>query len=100
MRGEDITDGAQELYSTQAARTNYEIEEVVEIIPQEDLYSVLAVNKARLDRYVRDHPDLKPPLARVAKVNYNAPVFKVRKSDPVEGVDIGGSAVNKDESAA
>ena len=102
MRGEDITDGARELYSTQAARTNYEIEEVVKIMPQEDLFTVLAVNKARLDRYVKDHPDLKPALARVATVNYNAPVFKVKKVDPVEGAGIGESksTTNKDESAA
>jgi putative RecB family exonuclease len=87
MRGEDISDGSQELYSTQAVRTNYDIEEIVEVVPQEDLFSVLTVNKARLDRYVKDHPELQPSLDKIAKVNYNAPVFKVKKATPVEDLN-------------
>lgn len=78
--GQTIATAQQELYSTQAGRTNYEIEDVVNIVPEEDLFSVLAVNKAKLDRYVKDRPDLKDPLSRVAKVSYNAPVFKVREN--------------------
>lgn len=96
IRGESIVAGGKELYSTQAARTNYDIEDVVTIIPQDDLYEVLSVNKSRLDRYVKERPDLKDPLARVAKVNYNAPVYKVRasKEDTVD------EYADTDESAA
>jgi len=100
MRGNDIADGARELHSTQAARTNYDIEEVVGIMPKEDLFTVLAVNKARLDRYVKDHPELKPALAKVATVNYNAPVFKIKKVEPVEEIDAGTPETVKNESAA
>ncbi|KKN15287.1 hypothetical protein LCGC14_0987460 [marine sediment metagenome] len=78
MRGDDIAAEGKELYTTQAARTNYNIEEVMGIIPQEDLFEVLSVHKARLDKYVRNRPDLKPALSKVAKVSYNAPVFKTR----------------------
>jgi hypothetical protein len=77
--GETIATAQKELSSTQAGRTNYDIEDVVGIVPEEDLYSVLAVNKAKLDRFVRDHPELKDPLAKVAKVSYNAPVFRVKE---------------------
>lgn len=77
--GETISTANKELYSTQAGRTNYDIEDVVDIVPEEDLYSVLAVNKAKLDRFVKDHPELKDPLAKVAKVSYNAPVFRVKE---------------------
>jgi putative RecB family exonuclease len=80
MRGEDISDGSRELYNTQAARTTYDVEEIIDIVPQEDLFSVLAVNKAKLDRYVKEHPELRSSLDKVAKVNYNAPVFKVKKA--------------------
>jgi len=100
MTSDVISDGARELYSTQAARTNYMIEEVVDIIPQEDLFSVLTVNKARLDRYVNNHPEHKPSLARIAKVNYNAPVWKVKKITSKEGIDGASSADNKNENAA
>jgi len=100
MRGNDIADGARELHSTQAARTNYDIEEVVGIMPKEDLFTVLAVNKARLDRYVKDHPELKPALAKVATVNYNAPVFKIKKVEPAEEIDAGTPETGKNESAA
>lgn len=79
VRGETISCGSKELYSTQAARTNYEIEDVVEIIPEEDLFSVLNVNKSKLDRYVKDRPDLRDPLAKIAKVSYNAPVYRVKE---------------------
>lgn len=78
MRGDDIAADGQALYSTQAARTNYNIEDVLGIIPQDDLFEVLSVHKVRLDRYVKDRPDLKPALSKIAKVSYNAPIFKVR----------------------
>lgn len=94
--GETIATAQKELYSTQAGRTNYDIEDVIEIVPEEDLFSVLAVNKAKLDRYVKDRPDLKDPLAKVAKVSYNAPVFKVRENKVVDDVNVS----NKNSSAA
>jgi len=97
MRGEDIASQGQELYSTQASRTNYHIEDVVGIIPQEDLFEVLAVNKARLDRYVKERPELKTSLSKVAKVSYNAPMFKTRAVKVIEEED---GAVNQDSSAA
>lgn len=78
MNGEDIKADGKELYSVQYARTNYNVEDVVDLIPQDDLYSVLNVNKTRLDRYAKDDPELKNQLARLANVSYNAPVFKTR----------------------
>lgn len=79
VRGETISSTDKELYSTQAARTNYEIEDVVDIIPESDLFTVLNVNKSKLDRYVKDRPDLREPLAKIAKVSYNAPVYRVKE---------------------
>jgi len=79
MKGDDIRAGGKELYTTQAARTNYDVAQVVEIIPKQDLFGLLNVNKGRLDRYVKDSPELKSALARIAQVNYNAPVYKTRK---------------------
>ena len=84
--GETIIAANKELSSTQAGRTNYDIEDVVGIVPEEDLYSVLAVNKAKLDRFVRNHPELKDPLAKVAKVSYNAPVFRVKERKVIDDV--------------
>jgi RecB family exonuclease len=78
MRGDEVAAAGQELYSTQASRTNYNVEDVVNIIPEEDLLEVLVVNKARLDRYVKNRPELKPSLSKVAQISYNAPVFKTR----------------------
>jgi len=97
MEGQDIRGGGRELYSTQAARTNYDVDKVVEIVPQEDLYSLLTVNKGRVDRYVKDYPDLKSALDRIAEVNYNAPVYKIRTVK--EDVD-DDDAISEDESAA
>jgi len=82
--GETIIAANKELSSTQAGRTNYDIEDVVGIVPEEDLYSVLTVNKAKLDRFVRDHPELKDSLAKVAKVSYNAPVFRVKERKVID----------------
>ncbi|KKL92491.1 hypothetical protein LCGC14_1884130, partial [marine sediment metagenome] len=82
--GETIIAANKELSSTQAGRTNYDIEDVVGIVPEEDLYSVLTVNKAKLDRFVRDHPELKDSLAKVAKVSYNAPVFRVKERKAID----------------
>lgn len=98
MEGHDIKADGKELYSTQASRTNYDIEKIVEIIPQEDLYGVLNVNKARLDRYVKNDPDMKSKLQRIAQVNYNAPVYKTRavKNEDVDDIAV----LSQDESAA
>lgn len=97
MEGHDIAANGKELYSTQASRTNYNIEKIVEIIPQDDLYGVLNVNKARLDRYAKDDPDMRAKLQRIAEVNYNAPVYKTRA---VREETYDDSASSQDESAA
>ncbi len=96
LEGHDIRAEGKELYSTQASRTNFDIEKNVDIIPQEDLYSVLNVNKARLDRYSKDDPDMRAKLQRIAQVNYNAPVYKTRAVR--EEVD--EPVLNQNESAA
>lgn len=78
MRGDIIQGSGKELYSSQQSRTNYDVEQVVDLIPKEDLLSLLNVNKARLDRYAKEDPQLKNKLARIAQVSYNAPVYKTR----------------------
>jgi len=98
MEGHDIKAGGKELYSTQASRTNYDIEKIVELLPKEDLYGVLNVNKTRLDRYSKEDPDLRSKLQRIAQVNYNAPVYKTRTVKEEEIDDIAVSS--QDESAA
>jgi RecB family exonuclease len=99
MKGETIQANGRELYSTQQSRTNYDVEKVVEIIPQDDLFSILTVNKTRLDRYAKEDPDLRSKLARIAEVNYNAPIYKTRGAKEVveEDVDV---TLSEDESAA
>jgi RecB family exonuclease len=98
MKGETIQANGRELYSTQQSRTNYDVEKVVELIPQDDLFSILTVNKTRLDRYAKEDPDLRAKLARIAEVNYNAPVYKTRGAKEVVGDD--DIALSEDESAA
>lgn len=77
-QGDEFRAEGRELYSTQAARTNYNVEDVLSLIPKEDLYTILNVNKTKLDRYSKDDPELKNKLSRIAKISYNAPVFKIR----------------------
>lgn len=96
IQGEGVSDGSRELYSTQAARTNYDILDVARIISENDLFEVLNVNKAKLDRYVKDHPEVKNDLGKVASVNYNAPVYKVRAAKK-EDID---ADAKQNESAA
>ncbi len=96
MEGQTIQAEGKELYSTQASRTNYDIEKVVELIPQESLFLMLNVNKAKLDRYAKEDPDLKAKLQRIAQVNYNAPVYKTRTVKK----EINDSEVGENESAA
>ncbi len=79
MEGSDIKAGGREFYSSQAARTTYDVEKVIELLPKEDLFSVLAVNKGKLDRYAKDDPDLRDKLGRIASVNYNAPTYRTRE---------------------
>ncbi|MBD3262130.1 MAG: hypothetical protein GF334_10780 [Candidatus Altiarchaeales archaeon] len=79
VQGESISSKDKELYTTQAARTNYDVDDVAGIIPEGDLLDVLAVNKSKLDRYLKERPDLRDSLSRVAKVSYNAPVYRVKE---------------------
>lgn len=78
VSGEIISSEDKQLYSTQAARTNYDTKDVIDIIPSEKLFEVLTVNKSKLDNLVKDRPDLKDRLSKVAKVSYNAPVYRVK----------------------
>ena len=80
IRGETIASPTRELYSSQAGRTNYDMEDVIGIIPEEDLFNVLVVNKSKLDRFVRDRPELKDSLSKIAKISYNAPTYRVRET--------------------
>lgn len=100
MRGESIAANGKELYSTQQSRTNYDIEQVVELIPKEDLLSVLAVNKARLDKYAKEDAELKNRLGRIAQVSYNSPTYKTRASQDVVTEEVPDATVDEDESAA
>jgi len=86
-RGEEFRAGGRELYSTQQARTSYNVEDVAPLLPEEDLFSILAVNKTRLDRYSKNDPELKNKLARVANVSYNSPIFKTRAVEEEEHVN-------------
>ena len=99
MKGESIQANGRELYSTQQSRTNYDIEKIVEIIPKNDLFSLLTVNKTRLDRYAKEDPDLRAKLGRIAEVNYNAPIYKTRGAKEVI-VDDDTATISEDESAA
>ena len=98
MNGDSINGNGKELYSTQASRTNYDVSKVARVIPQEDLYPLLAVNKGRIDRYVKDYPDLKISLDRIAEVNYNAPVYRTRATREDENAD--PVSIEQDENAA
>ena len=100
MRGEAISANGRELYSTQQARTNYDIEQVVQLVPKEDLLSVLSVNKSRLDRYAKEDAELKNRLGRIAQVSYNAPTYKTRAFQGPSGEEVLDVELNEDESAA
>lgn len=100
MRGEEIAAEGRELYSSQQSRTNYDIEQVVKLIPQRDLLSVLAVNKARLDRYVKEDPELRNRLSKIAQVSYNMPTYKTRASTSLPVEEVLDAGPNEDEDAA
>lgn len=100
MRGEEVVGSGRELYSVQQSRTNYDLEQVVGLMPKEDLFSVLAVNKTRLDRYAKEDPELKNKLARIAQVSYNSPTYKTRAfHQPTLAEDV-DDITNQDEDAA
>ena len=96
MEGHDIQDSSKELYSTQASRTNYDVAQVMELIPQEALVSMLNVNKTKLDRYAKEDLALKTKLQNIAQVNYNAPVYKIRTIRK----EVDDEEFSQDESAA
>lgn len=87
MDGQTITAAGKELGSTQQSRTTYNMEDVVDLVPRKDLFSVLTVNKSKLDAYSREDGDLRNKLARVAQISYNAPVYRVKTVKNGEFVD-------------
>jgi len=100
MKGESISANGRELYSAQQSRTNYDIEQVVQLVPKEDLLSVLSVHKARLDKYAREDAELKNKLGRIAQVSYNAPTYKTRAFQGPAGEEVPDVELVEDESAA
>jgi len=87
MSGEAIQAEGKELYSTQQSRTGYDVEQVRRLLPEEDLFSVVAINNGRLNRYAKDDPDLRRRLSQIANVSYNAPIFKTRAVTEEEEID-------------
>lgn len=98
ITGEGLSGNGQELYSTQASRTAYDIDDVANILPEKDLLTVLTVNKSKLDRYLKDNPGHKPSIDRIAKVSCTAPIFKIRRSAVAEDVEV--EDTDQDEEAA
>jgi len=98
MMGREIAAGGQELQSMQSSRTNFDIEDVITIIPHTDVFNVLTVNKSRLDKYVKEHPEYKAAIGRVGKVSYTAASYVVRKSAIEEEIPLDDA--EQDEEAA
>ena len=88
LRGEGIQGGGRELSSTQQSRTTYDMVQVAELIPQEDLLPLLTVNKGKLDGYSRDNPRLRSELNRIAQVSYNAPTYRIKKLKKEDSDDV------------
>lgn len=89
MEGEDIKGAGKELYSVQGSRTTYDLDNIVDLIPRDDLMSLLTVNKSRLDNYAKNDSTLRNRLSQVAQVSYNAPSYKTRalKEEDLESDD-------------
>lgn len=73
------------------------MEDVINLVPRKDLFSVLAVNKSKLDAYTREDAELKNKLARVAQISYNAPVYRVKV---VKNGELTDEQFGEDEDAA
>lgn len=73
-------DGTSEKLSrVQNASTRYNIEDIKDVIPTQDMFRVCTVNKSSLDKYLVDHPDIAEKVKDKAQVSYMSPFFKVQK---------------------
>jgi len=77
--GDDLYGEGKKIIVKQSSRLNYDAEEVMKLIPARDLKKIIAINKAKLDRYLaNDRPDLKDEVTKTATFTFNSPWFEVR----------------------
>jgi RecB family exonuclease len=76
----DIIRGkTQELFKHQTAKTEYNIRTLFRIVPTEHLPELVSVNKAAVDRYLKNNPDYKEELDDTSRSYYTSAYFRCRK---------------------
>ena len=77
--GEPILGKSKKLYKVQGSRISYNVEDMSEHMPPEDILRVCSVNKRALDRYLSERPDIAQKVREKGSVQYNRPSFNISK---------------------
>lgn len=76
---QSVKGAKMELYKTQRARVDYDVNKLFKIIPQKDLPNLVSVKTTELSRYVDRNPALREDIERIANKGYGSAYFMVRK---------------------
>jgi len=81
IKREDInpTWGDQEVYIRQNSRTNYDLEIVSKVIPQDRLIKMVNLNKKAVEDYADENPAVRDLILQAAQVNFTTPFLATKK---------------------
>jgi len=80
--GDDLCGDNKKIIVKQSSRLNYDVDQVLKLIPARDIRKVVAINKRQLDQYLADvRPDLKEKITATASFTFNSPWFEVKRFD-------------------
>lgn len=81
IKREDLnpTWGDLEVYIRQSSRTNYDMEVISRVIPQERLVKMMNVNKSAVEEYANENPAARDLIFSAARVNFTTPFLATKK---------------------
>jgi RecB family exonuclease len=71
--------GDKEVYIRQNSRTNYDLEVVSKVIPQDRLVKMMNLNKKAVEEYANENPAARDLIFQSAQVNFTTPFLATKK---------------------
>lgn len=78
--GENLVCKDGQMYIRQSARTNYDAGPILEVVPANELYKVVNINKRGIERYMDSNPAVKARVLEAAVTNYTTPFLAIKKN--------------------
>jgi hypothetical protein len=78
--GENLVCKEGQMYIRQSSRTAYDVGPILEVVPSNELYKVVNINKRGIEKYMDSNPAVKARVLEAAVTNYTTPFLATKKN--------------------